>query len=330
MFGVTENAMNRSARVLLVVTSIMGLAAWAQAAPFFGKKLAKNYELTEKNGPWMIMVASFYSRDEAHNDEAVAKARELVEELRSKRLPAYLYIRESNFDAKGEVKRRDKHGRFKQAKFRNFFYVAVLAGDFESLRDNAAQRLMAKIKAYQPQCLQDDRITLPPGAKGPLWRAFLTPNPLTVGKKGQNPKRLDPFVRKLNEGREFSLLECPAPISVVVATFSGASAFDLETFENLAKQNRLEQAAIDAEELVRALKMMRYDAYVFHDRDKSYVTVGSFHDVNDPRLLKTLRAFTAPKGAGGNPVPKTLKDPKTKQERWVFDPQPLPIRVPRL
>ena len=73
-----ENAMNRSARVLLVVTSIMGLAAWAQAAPFFGKKPAKNYELTDSNGPWMIMACSFSgenARQEAHQLAIELRAR---------------------------------------------------------------------------------------------------------------------------------------------------------------------------------------------------------------------------------------------------------------
>jgi hypothetical protein len=275
------------------------------------------------------MVASFYSRDKAANDQAVARARDLVEELRSKRLPAYLYVQESKFDAQGEVQRFDMYGVKKPVQFRDFFYVAVLAGDFEHIDEKKAQSLLAKVKAYKPKCMEDEQIRIPPGAPGPLWRAFLTPNPLTVGKNSPRQNHLDPFVVKLNDGREFSLLDCPAPISVVVATFSGAFALEAEIFEKIAKRNLLEQAGVDAEDLARALKQLGYDAYVFHDRERSVVTVGSFHDVKDPRLMTTLKAFSPLKDAGGQTTPRTLKDPKTKKDRWVFDVQPMPIRVPQ-
>ncbi|MCR4415145.1 MAG: hypothetical protein NUV77_22215, partial [Thermoguttaceae bacterium] len=59
----------------------------------------KDYTLSEKNGPWMILACSFSAgEDEQSRQAARQQARELVLELRKRyKLPAYMYEKEFEF-----------------------------------------------------------------------------------------------------------------------------------------------------------------------------------------------------------------------------------------
>ena len=83
-----------------------------------------------------------------------------------------------------------------------------------------------------------------------------------------------------------------------------------------------------------------FEAYVFHDRYGSIVTIGSFSSVNDPLIAEYKKIF-------GSKIRKnpqtgqdvliaeviTLPDPKNRGaslRSWIFDPAPRLIEVPDL
>ena len=80
------------------------------------------------------------------------------------------------------------------------------------------------------------------------------------------------------------------------------------------------------------------DAYVWHDRNESIVTVGSFKSQNDPRIKKFLEMF-GPRwevfaDGSRNFQPGYLSvsgfgRKGNEQRLWLFDPDPQLIRVPK-
>src|SRR5690606_32141172 len=143
------------------------------------------------------------------------------------------------------------------------------------------------IKRYQPKCLQQ------PGVKylrtrrrqGPLGAAFLTVNPLLTSEEIQQ-RQHDPLLVKLNASGKYSLYQNKGEYTLVVATFSGKkmahlgdshSPDALEAFKIDTKDNDLDQASTSAWELAVSLREREnIDAFVWHDRYQSVVTVGSF------------------------------------------------------
>jgi hypothetical protein len=180
---------------------------------------------------------------------------------------------------------------------------------------------------------------------GPLARAFITRNPLLPDEYFVPKTGLDELVVKMNKNVEHSLLDCPGKYTVQVAHFtgevilnqgeiraieSGAEAGPESTKQGLAK------AAEKAHELTVALRMKGWEAYEFHDRYASLVTVGSFDSVGTPRadgkveinpqVHRIMQIFggKSKKVPGGEDV--------TQPESLVgicFDVQPLPVEVPR-
>jgi hypothetical protein len=123
----------------------------------------------------------------------------------------------------------------------------------------------------------------------PMFRAFVTRNPLLPAEYYKAPV-LDKFVQSLNAEKglsEHSLLSCPGKFTVRVVVFRGS-----ETSESwgrsagaLNQENQVSQLDVAAERAmltVRALRKAGYEAYQFHDRSQSYVTVGSFDELGSP------------------------------------------------
>jgi hypothetical protein len=120
-----------------------------------------------------------------------------------------------------------------------------------------------------------------------MAHAFISRNPLLP--RDYFTPGLDPEVAKWNAG-QFSLLKCPGKFSIRVATFKGRSTF-------LGAQNGVEEegsrlrpakendplvlAGENAEKLTLALREKGWEAYSFHDRNESYVTVGSFNEMQE-------------------------------------------------
>ncbi|HUY90823.1 MAG TPA: hypothetical protein VMV10_18960 [Pirellulales bacterium] len=319
------------------------------------------YPVTERQGPWMIVVTPF------SGDKAEEQAQELVVELRS-RYKLRAYTHEVDFDFSKDSEEQGAQGfhrrrrRYQVEKMRE---IAVMVGDFQSADDPRAQKALKKIRGLEPDCLNTEKrlkegkaeyrtlanlrriqqeINRQWGSKdyprGTLGHAFVTTNPL-LPKDYFAPKGIDNVVLEMNAPVKYSLLDCPGRYSCKVATFKGAVLIDqklIKEVENGKKlPSRLEDAAISAHEMTMALRAKGYEAYEFHDRYMSIVTVGSFNAVGvkrpdgqieiDPRLHALMETFSAEKQiVPGQAAPKVGK-PKNVL-KIPFDVQALPVEVP--
>lgn len=345
---------------LLLATAIAQAAPpWKEGGLF--KKLEANpdnaYPLTEDQGPWMIMAVTF------SGEEADDQAKELVHELRS-RFKLAAYTHEVDFD----YSNKSAQGRGARMKYRvdQIHEIAVLVGDYSSYDDAVAQKTLRKLKHAQPDCLdlqkrvkegkKDSRslaalrlaqqfvLDLAESDKknkGPMGHAFITTNPL-LSDDYFVPKGVDKLVEEMNSLVKFSLLDCPGRYTCKVATFTGNVVID----QNLVKEiqngaempSRLEEAEVMANQLTIALRQKGYEAYQFHDRYSSIVTVGSFNSVGtplpdgrieiDPQLHAYMQTFGAEKQMLPGQAAPTVGQPKSIA-RIPFDIQPMPVEVPR-
>ena len=320
----------------------------------------KSYELTDDVGPWLIFAASFAGSG-AEDD-----ARKLVLELRKRyKLPAYLHSQRFDFTQKVPGIGINKDMTPKQMKYDKagvFDEYAVLVGNFASVDDPELQQTLKELKYARPECISQlsPKSTLrfaglrelqkrlvrdtEKKSKGPMGNAFATPNPL-LPHEYFAPKGIDSLVLRMNKDVPHSLLDCPGKYSVRVATFRGNVVIDqrkVEQIENGGEemQSQLEEAAIKAHELTEALRERKVEAYEFHDRHESYVTVGNFDWVGRPRpdgkqemnpaILRIIQQFSPNQqpliDQSGRSVaglqPKTL-------DGIPFDVQPWPVEVPQ-
>jgi len=302
----------RNLRLTIALTTASVVAGACQLAPAQGflkrfipvKKVAAqsegDYSLTQSNGPWLVMASTF------SGEGAEAQARELVLEFRQRfNLPAYAHAMQFDL-SQGQVGRGvDKYGAPVRMKYRKGDRVqewAVLVGDFPSIDDPEAQKLLRTIKTIQPTALDPNarggesaqslgkvrtmqRLFVERlGANkqlGPMRTAFMARNPL-LPQEYYVPKGVDKFVEKMNRGLPHSLLKNKKRYTVKVATFGGQGV--LQGAKNAPqtddrrrnKRSPLEKAVDDAEQLVEAMQQAGFEAYSFHDRHESIVTVGGF------------------------------------------------------
>jgi hypothetical protein len=331
----------------VLVLSLLALAGTAvrpcQAARIEAIE-GKEYPLTKAYGPWMLMVASFHTTgadgetDEGKSPEQAAA--ELVFELRQKGIPAYTYAIENHSDP---FATRDRLGQpVKKKNLRAVKSLCVMAGNYPSFEDEKAQATLVWIKKYDPKCLQDVFYVQTPGRPSPLSGAFLTINPLLSPEEvaERNP---DPLLRKLNSGVRHSLTENKGAYTLVVAHFGGKTFNEVrqhkDTFDFL-KDNDLDDAAQQANDLAAALRqnldprgtLNNVEAYVWHDRFESVVTVGAFSSDKDPAIAHYRKLF------GTQYDVQTRKSTaqyltiggETQPRSWAFVPTPQVMRVPRL
>jgi hypothetical protein len=357
--------MSRKRGLWLWMTGVL-LAGWIPAAApampwdelFTFKRVEadpnSSYPVARENGPWMIMACTF------SGERAEEQAHELVLELRNRyKLEAYTYNK--RFDL-GEVygpgvNRYGERKRMQYQRGSEFEEVAVLVGDYPSVDDPQAQATLHKLKYYRPQCLEPNqsrpsyrtlagwrfytRFVSPEKEKlGPMAKAFISRNPV---RPQEVPDRsgLDPLVLKANEGVDHSLLDCPGKYTVQVATFTGANVMrqdDIAAIRRGSKgmQSRLVEAAEKAHNLTQALRIKGYEAYEFHDRYASIVTVGSYDWVTrrlpngqaqiNPNIQAVIDRFGARKtnlgGQTGGWAQQTLVG-------IPFDLKPIAVHVPR-
>lgn len=345
-----------STRILLAI-SLLAFSSTEIEAARVRVERGKVYKLTKDAGPWMIMVASFNKPPEKfRSDEGLSPeeaANELVYELRKKGFPAYVFKRD-------EVVQRKTY-KTRQSELRKVKYtadhggVSVLAGNFNSADSRNAKKSLESIKKYQPKFLSEvdktsnNLIKLKsggilgktPGRETPLSRAFLTVNPLLSQEELQSAKDR-PLLLKLNSGQEYSLLKNPGKYTVTVASFRGNSLTKItgKKSKNPFKvTNSLDQAGLKAWELAKVLRSRKVEAYVFHDKYKSVVTVGSFESENDPGVHKTVQAYGATEVVDKNSGKKSLQPQSlflstakknAVPKYWLYDVKPLPIPVPKL
>lgn len=322
----------------------------------------KDYHLTEANGPWLVMAATFLG------DDSEQQAQDLVLELRREyKLEAYLHHRVFDFSGNVDGAKVNKYGEAAKMRYRrdeSYKEVAVLVGNFPSVDDRDAQKVLDRIKHLHPATLDPEKVSRPLSGlrelqrhawlamedekrdRGPMARAFIVTNPL-LPPEFFNPPGLDPLVVEMNKGVENSLLKCPGQYSVQVATFTGDVTLDQAKIAKLqnasfsSAESRLAEAALKAHEMTMALRAKGYEAYEFHDRYMSIVTVGSFDSVGTPRadgqteinpeihrIMETFGSQNLNNTADANSVhARSLKTKSFKQ--LPYDIQPLPVQVPK-
>ncbi len=355
---------------LLVLSLIILLSSATTASAARNERIeaiaGKEYRLHKQNGPWLIMVASFRP---ANPDGTVSEgktpdelAQDLVLELRQRGVPAYTYSQRA-LDEKVETK--DKLGREETRKLlTSYDQVCVIAGNYKSLDTPSAKQTLEWVKKLRPKSLQQPGVSWleTKRKKGPLSRAFLTVNPMLTPEEIAARKH-DPLLVKINSGGKYSLYENDGKYSLVVATFSGqvlhledSKVSDAE--KSFQISDDLNEASHNAWELAVALRELNanIDAYVWHDRYQSVVTVGGFDSAQDPMIRRYLQVFAAQPGADIDQVAGTLRgllggasdyfgvsaggtgvrfltiDNAGKQgnenRMWLFDPEPYLMKVP--
>ncbi|PHR97071.1 MAG: hypothetical protein COA78_28005 [Blastopirellula sp.] len=347
----------------LVVQSSLAVPPWLKLMPFqkIEADANKKYQLTEENGPWMILATSF-SGVGADQD-----AHDLVIELRKDYgLEAYTFKQSYDFSESVEGKGFDQFSNLNQVsakkmRHRNNYKsdsIAVMVGNYESFEDSEAQSALKKLKIAKPKCLNGGGLstegnqikalrdymrkmikTEEKKQKGPMGHAFVSRNPL-LPEGYFKPKGPSKLVISINKDSKNSLLTCPGKYSVRVATFRGAVEVDPKKIMEVEAMNsvsgsRLAKAAEKAETLTQALRKQGVEAYVFHDRFESTVSVGSFNNVGTPRsdgkteinpqILRIMNAYKAGSVVGNRQgyAPKSISG-------IPFDVQPIPVEVPQV
>jgi hypothetical protein len=367
-------------RLWLAIGAICAGCAAAAAAPPWSNLISSQsisadpeqlYPVSEANGPWMIMSCSF------SGEGAEKQAKELVYELRKRyKLPAYTY--RAQFDL-GQAPGRTtpkagcqwRYQRYKDKPKAEIDEVGVLVGNYPSADDAGAHETLNKLKYARPECLDlkegkstnqtltgwrlaQQRVYEMIGSEkkklGPMRHAFVTPNPLLPSDHFA-AKGIDDVVLALNKDVPYSLLDCPGKYTVQVATFKGTVIIKQDEIKAIQDgkpmESELAVAAQKADKLTRALRMNGYEAYQFHDRYASIVTVGSFDSVGtprpdgkteiDPRVHRVIQVF----GPGdANPAlqnalkaqgldKQTMATPVKNFVGIPFDIQPIPVLVPK-
>ncbi len=360
-----------SLKTLALVLSLFGVAHCAMAATpslFSGRAKVeadskKDYMLTESAGNWFVMAKKF------SGDDAALQAKRLVYEFRaSRKMNAYVFKFDPDqmeMDALSQNLGKTKKFHYQTARAVEY---AVLVGGYATGEDPALQRDLEMIRKFSPVALQKDPQSkaiaerFKEGAKrdskyagyGPLGGATPVPNPLMPAEYFNHKGVVDPFVAKLNSDSPYSLLNNKKTYTVRIATFSGDTSMkkSSEKFDDL--NGRLKYAGLRAAALCEALRNSGVEAWEFHDRDCSFVTVGSFdkygelqpdgHIELDPRIGAIMKKYggaleTDADGATQYksfavvveiPDPESTKlNPKKKTMKLVCDLRPIIIVVPQ-
>ena len=343
-------------------------------------------ELKAEHGPWLILAMSLVGPESQH------KAQSLAKELRQKyRLNAYVLPKQFDYSQSVPGSGIGTNGRQKRMKYINdekFEVYGVLIGDFDSFDNPKIRETLERIKKLEPEALtgkedsnaRESTISTykrwlrmnsesnQSKPNGPLSGAFVTRNPLLPEDYFQSPK-VDKFVRSLNHEADHSLLDAKGRFTVRVATFRGNESVVLKDSHASHKASEsltgeaLERAAVQANLAAKALRQAGYEAYEFHDRNSSSVTVGSFDSLGSENsegqfvyasdIRQTVQEFGGAKEyrssqLGPVPVPKTLLDvvnyrkfpellkgteaeklAKVKQYSIPFDLEPKAMAIPR-
>ncbi|MEZ6136893.1 MAG: hypothetical protein R3C53_18515 [Pirellulaceae bacterium] len=335
----------------------------------------ESLELKVEHGPWMILATTLAG------ENAQQQATALATEIRSTmRLPCYIMEKTvgSNQTLATRSEKTDKYGNQKryqlELKYANSspkVAYAVLVGEFSSTDDPRIQDTLNYIRKAQPQALTEQGQVQPASAddsnwlvqkyrsviwaktdrnqaNGPMGAAFVTRNPLLPDDYFQAP-RVDKFVESLNRepGVKFSLLDCPGRFTVRVASFRGQEATDFGSGRQAAKLDEkpdlLGEAGDKANTLAVALRKKGVEAYEFHDRFGSFVTIGSFDKLGDevgpgqfqynPAMIAILQKYCGYQVLQFNdPITGAIsKRTSLKSEAKIpFDIEGKPMAVPRL
>ncbi len=317
--------------------------------------------LKDEHGPWLILAMTF-TGDDAET-RAVQLTKELRSMLNAPVYVHRKEFDHSQPLA--EATARLHYGsadtlytkRVKHANAAHEQTYSVLVGNFTSTDDPRIKDMLQKVKTAKPASLgnpdakptKEDVATKDSNwliatkramlwqksehsaKKGKMGAAFVTRNPFLPDDYFQNA--VDDFVVDLNsrvDPPEQSLLNCKKRYTVRVATFTGRVVTELASGTAPKNKddeitNRLHKAGNKAHELASLLRSKGVEAYEFHDRDASYVTIGGFDTLGEaapnggpfiynPEMVSVMNQYcgynvvTLNDGKTQSPMCKTLKE----------------------
>ena len=267
---------------ITVLTACAFSTAWTQTRPLepfrnigdslrnIGKTVEadrnKEYRLTESEGPYLILATAL-SGPTARED-----ANALVLELRSKyKWNAFVFEKDFTHDAKqGYGQARVRLNKPPETQF------AVLIGNFSSLEDNQFKKTLEDVRKCRPESLRAK--TSVTAFSFPM--AYGLANPMMPMEQ----ETIDDFLVSLNKDSAYSLLRNPRRYTVQIATFTGRAVIDPKNIRAIEsgktsfdqEESALAMAGRAAIELCNFLRSHGVEAYEFHDRHASIVSVGSF------------------------------------------------------
>lgn len=273
---------------LLLVGACVFSVSFCRAAIDTSSSGQTPFPLKQNNGPWMVLVKSFVGA------EAVKTANDLAQELRQEhKISAYVLIKPA------EKNTQVQQTGLQQGRVRSFDQAVVLAGDCKN--ETVAQPLCLKIRKIKPKSITREMTSVVQWEQGVLATAFLVPNPLAPKPQAETPKP-DSLLIKMNTG-QYNLYSCPGQYTLQVIVFQGGIAYTGEQAKRLEKASLLEAAGEHAEQVTRELRKNGYEAYVFHARTSSLVTVGSFSSEQDPQVVELRKQLATMRVGSFNLLP---------------------------
>ena len=318
---------------------------------------ADSFVLSEEDGPWLILASTFVGED------AKSRAQRTAVEIRKElRLPAFIYQEDFNFTGTlGQDQATGRRTRY--ANPHQYQAYAVLVGEYDSVSHANIDEDLARLKNADLSVYRDpDEVAAEYNTKSPasmikafgeqLFRtrkgkgrnpmasAFVTRNPLLPEDYFQQPQ-VDSFVQQLNEDLDFSLLECEGKFTVVVRTFNGCGTIVGARNQDKFKpsEDRMAKFARQADMMVRELRKLGEEAYQYHDRHRSLVTIGSFDSLGqslpgggfryEPAIQRIMNQYSALNSAKAKRVPGRKGVAAHHVAMIPFDVQPTPIAIPK-
>jgi hypothetical protein len=290
--------------------------------------------LQAEDGPFVILATTF------EGENAQQQATDLAAELREKfKLKAYVHPRQTNSPDVMYGLKLDPQGNQLPMRYRQpdrGQAYAVLVGDFDSMDQPKTRKALDLVKHAHPESLggsgakaadttsaikqyRDTLFANLGGADkkeaGPLRSAFVTRNPL-LPKDYFQPPTVDKTVAQWNTG-PYSLLECKKRYTVCVTTLRGDERYLTGTSQKVAEEGGSEALMRAAEMVERGARVLReqgFEAYTFHDRYASHITIGGFAELGattedgqfyySPNIMRIMQLF----GGTGD---KMYSDPRT-------------------
>ena len=322
---------------------------------------SKPYQLTETEGPWLILASTQVGEGAKERAEQLA-----LEIRRDLGLAAFIY--QENFDFTGSAMANTQTSRkLRYANQYRYDAYAVLVGEYDTTEHPSVERDLERIRGanlpfFQNQQqsrvndeqlspiervkeLTNEMLRMRKGSKPrPMGNAFVTRNPI-LPQSYFEPPQVDSFVHELNDGVPFSLLKSDGKFTVVVKTFEGNTAFvdGKHDKDFIPSGDRLAKNSEYANIMTKALRDQGVEAYQFHDRYRSLVTVGSFDELGrelpDGKfeyaadIRQTIKKYAAlnvrpelarqvPRGSNSVAANAVAKIP--------FDIEPKPFAVPKV
>ena len=280
----------------------------------------KEYVLTEAEGPYLIFAAAFSGQNAKQTAHDVA-----LEIRRVKKWNAYVYGMKFEFNASKDFNQQRNPYTGTTIQYKNqggSTEYAVLIGNFPSRDDKQFEKTLAELQKYLPESLRGR------GSPTPFSMAFGLYNPMLPSLSPRGV--VDPYIEKINKDRPNSLLRNPRRYTIQVATFTGqtyekSSAAPYNGYSGTGKMTELEMGERAAIALCQALRDRGFEAYEFHDRYASIVTVGGFDSVErnqqvqqiiqqfQARVVNRSQQIVVVDGIECDPIPVIIEVPRVRR-----------------